>query len=384
MNTESSPVRILHVLRKMDRGGAEMRTLDLMRNIDRNRYRFEFCCTSGLPGELDNEIRELGGRLHYIPLDPRFPGRFSRLLRATPFDVVHSHVHYFSGYILRLAAKAGVPGRIAHFRSMTDGHGNNLRRRLQRRLMKGWLNRYATRILGVSEASLESAWGDRWRRDERCEVIYNGIDAGLFAGPGDRAGVRREFQIPGESPLCIHVGRMDEAKNHGRLLRIFEHVLKLRPDSYLILAGGGADGAIERNARTLAADLGIEGRVTFAGTRGDVPRLLAAADLMIFPSLREGLPGAVLEASAAGAPVLASDLPCIVEISQQAPRVYCLSLAATDEAWAGAAVELMSRRRPEEDPVKLFDQTCFAMRHCARAFEMVYDGGQPRLEGGAS
>jgi glycosyltransferase involved in cell wall biosynthesis len=377
MKTGAGPLRILHVLSRMNRGGVELRTLDLMRHIDRERYEFEFCCTSGLAGELDGQVIELGGRMHPIRFDLNFSGRFRALLRERRFDVVHSHLHYLSGYILRLAAKEGVPARIAHFRSTHDGHRNNLRRLLQRALMRHWLDRSATRILGVSGATLQYAWGDAWRRDARCGVIYNGIDAAQFSGAQDRAGVRREFGIPSASALCIHVGRMDAAKNHTRLLHIFERVLRLHGDCYLVLAGAGEDG-IEQNARHAAATLGIAERVIFAGTRRDVPRLLGASDLMIFPSSREGLPGAILEASAAGTPVLASDLPCILEISERLTDVRCLSLSQADEVWAAVAVEMIARGGTAGTAFQRFEQTQFSMRNCIRAFEAVYRGSGRR------
>jgi glycosyltransferase involved in cell wall biosynthesis len=376
MTAGEGALRILHVFSRMNRGGAELRTLDLMRHIDRERYQFEFCCTSGLAGELDHEAIELGGRIHPIRFDLSFSRRFRKLLRDRRFDAVHSHLHYLSGYILRLAAREGVPGRIAHFRSTHDGHGNNLRRLLQRRLMRHWLDRSATRILGVSGASLQDAWGDGWQRDARCEVIYNGVDAFRFTAIPDPEGVRREFGIPSGSALCIHIGRMDEAKNHVRLLQIFERVLRLRGDCYLILAGGGESG-IEQSARTTAARLGIAERVVFAGTRSDVPRLLGAAELMIFPSSREGLPGAILEASAAGTPVLATNLPCILEISERLTEIRCLSLSEPDEIWAAAAIGMIAQRGAAGAALKRFELTQFSMRNCTRAFEAVYRGSGP-------
>src|SRR4029077_16843152 len=124
--------------------------------------------------------------------------------------------------------------------------------------------------------------------------------------------------------------------------------------------------------------LGIAERVVFAGTRRDVPRLLGAADLMIFPSSREGLPGAILEAAAAGAPVLATGLPWILEISQRLMDVRCLSLSQADETWAAAAVGMIACRGTAGAALKRFEQTPFSMRNCTRAFEAVYRGSGPR------
>src|SRR5579863_9751693 len=113
----SSPIRILHIFGRMDRGGAETRTLELLRALDRRIYIFEFCSLSGQRGELDDEIVALGGKVHLLRLNAAFPSAFLYLLRKRQFAAVHSHVHLFTGIILLLAAVAGVPNRIAHFRS---------------------------------------------------------------------------------------------------------------------------------------------------------------------------------------------------------------------------------------------------------------------------
>ncbi|HYW81438.1 MAG TPA: glycosyltransferase, partial [Thermoguttaceae bacterium] len=106
----TKPLAILHVHGRMGRGGAEMRTIELFRNIDREKYRFHFCATSGSAGELDDEIRALGGHVHRMPQQPiGFSRRLRQLIRQHEFDVVHSHLHFYSGYLLKLAAECNVP-----------------------------------------------------------------------------------------------------------------------------------------------------------------------------------------------------------------------------------------------------------------------------------
>src|SRR5437773_551095 len=97
-------IRILNVSSRMDRGGAEMRTLELMRRLDRGRFQVEFCCTSGCEGEMAPEIRALGGQVHPLPLGLGFAGRFARLLREGRFDVVHANLLHTSGWMLQIAA----------------------------------------------------------------------------------------------------------------------------------------------------------------------------------------------------------------------------------------------------------------------------------------
>ncbi len=336
-----TPFKVLHVFGRMQRGGAEMRTLDVMRHIDREKLSFQYATLSGLPGELDGQIRALGGEVHPVKLGLDFPWKFRRLLSAHRFDAVHSHVHYSSGFILRLAAGVKVPVRIAHFRSTEDGRGGSIRRRVQRKILKRWIDRYATHILAVSEGAMEASWGQDWKQDPRAQTVYNGLDLAAFHGPPDPDGVCREFNIPAGSVLCTHVGRFSPPKNHGRLLSIFSELLRRTPEAYLVLVGGGTLDA-ELPIRARASELGLADRVVFAGVRDDVPRLLLGADLMIFPSTWEGLPGAVLEACAAGLPVLASDLPGVQEIARFFPGVACVSLEESDQVWSDRALRLLA------------------------------------------
>ena len=338
----SDPIQVLHVLGRLNRGGAELRTLELMKNMDRMRYKFHVCCLSGLPGELDGEVRSLGGEVHLLPLGISFPAKFRRLLRDGHFGAVHSHVHWPSGYIVRLAAQEEIPQRICHFASTWDGKREGLARRLRNRLLKEFVERYATDIVGVSEGALAANFGPGWPQDPRCRVIYRGIEVERFREAPDRAGMRAEFDLPPDAFVVLHVGRMDPPKNHERLVRIFERFLRLTPNAYLLLVGAVREPIASR-VRQMADQAGVSDRIRYAGIRSDLPRLLKSSDLMIFPSLWEGLPGSVLEAVAAQLPVLATDLPGIREIAQYLPGLLTMSLDLSDDLWAEAALDLQSR-----------------------------------------
>lgn len=367
-------LRILHVFGQMQQGGAELRTLDLMRHLDRERYRLEFCTLSGLPGALDDSIRTLGGRIYPCRLGLGFPVRFRRLLRQERFDVVHSHVHYSSGYILRLASKEGVPVRVAHFRNTGDGRPETLLWTLRKRVLRHWIDRYASRILAVSEGAMRYAWRPDWRADARCCVIYNGLDVSRYRIPADPNGVRREFGFLEGIRLYINVARMDPQKNHVRLATIFASIAHRDPDARLAVVGRGGN-AIERDFLARVKDLGISDRVVLTGVRNDIPRLLKSADLMIFPSTREGLPGAVLEACAAGTPVLGTSLPGLCEIATHFPSVRTLSLEVDDEAWADSAEEMREASHRDSESAERVARSAFGIETCARAFCSVWEGG---------
>lgn len=374
MNPQSRK-RVLHVFGRMQRGGAEMRTVDVMRYIDRARFDFRFCTLSGMPGDLDPAIRALGGEVYPAKLSPTFPFRFVQLLRALQVDVVHSHVELFSGFILWLARQAGVGARIAHFRNTSDGHPPTVRRRVQRGVMRNLLNANATKILAVSEGAMDESWSREWRTDPRCAVVYNGLPRDEFVRNRDMKGVREEFGLPLDAELLVHVGRMDPAKNHERVVKIFANIFRQRPRARLLLVGRGGND-IERRVRALVRDHRLEETVVLAGVRDDVPRLLCGADLLLFPSQWEGLPGAVLEACAAGLPVVASDLPGIREIAVHCPTVAVVSLSAPEDEWARCAVAaLASGRVPEPGTaVEAFARTPFTVERCVSTLQDIYAG----------
>jgi glycosyltransferase involved in cell wall biosynthesis len=364
------PIRILHIFGRMARGGAEIRTLELLRHLDPAEYHFEFCALSGKPGDLDSEIRRLGGKVHLMKLSPPFARRFRRLLKQGEFYVIHSHVHYSSGFLLRIAAQSGIPRRIAHFRTANDGKGTGSWRRTRNSILKHWIDSFATDILGVSRAALDGSIGADWRRDPRCKVIYNGIDGSSTPIEPDRAGVRAEFAIPPEAALVIHVGGFKPEKNHDRLLKIFANLSMRLPHAYLLLAGAGHEPVLS-SVRRLVRELSLTGRVIECGERSDASRLLHASDVMIFPSRREGLPGAVLEAAAAGTPVLASDLPPMIEISNYLP-IRTMPLASSDDAWSAAVIDLCQDNALRERLTSAFRLSPFTIPRSVAAFEQVY------------
>lgn len=367
------PIRILHVFGRMNRGGAEMRTLDIMRHIDREKYRLEYCSLSGLRGDLDDEIATLDGVTHLCKLDFKFPIRFVQLLRRERFDVVHSHVHYSSGLILLLARFGGVGTRIAHFRTTGNGTSRQKFRRIRNSMLRWLINRNATRILAVSRGAMVANLGQHWQDDPRCSVTYSGVDVEKYSVPADRLGVRREFALDQLTQLIIHVGRMDPPKNHRRLLTIFAAIAESDPACFLLMVGRN-DSILQQELFARAETLHLSNRIAFAGLRTDIPRLLLASDLLLFPSLWEGLPGVLLEATAAGIPVLASDTPGALEISQRIPSVHTLPLSLPDRVWSDLAISLLQSTTDATETLAALKNSVFSAENVARVHTSAWTG----------
>jgi glycosyltransferase involved in cell wall biosynthesis len=371
-----NPIKVLHVFGRMQPGGAELRLLDLIGRLPPFEFRVDVCALSGAAGPLDAAVRSYGGDVRPLRLNARFPLRFVRLLRRGRYDVVHSHVLYASGPILALAAAAGIPVRVAHFHSTRDGQPTTWRRQIARGLMSHLIARCATDIIACGEGAMDAMW-PAWRGDRRCRVIYDALDLTRFEQPVDRLAVRSDLGIAVMSPLFVHVGNQMPEKNHERLLGIFAAIQRAAPASRLLLVGAGTDepqGAIARWIQSC----GLEGSVLTLGVRHDVPRLLSAADALLLPSLHEGLPGVVLEACAAGVPVLASDLPGVREIASRLALVKYLPLGAADRAWADAALALPAeaeRMNLRDRAREAFRPSVFHVDRAVEAHRTLWQGG---------
>ncbi len=332
------PIRILHVVGGMVRGGIETWLMHILRHIDRDRFHMDFLVHRTDPCAYDDEIRSLGSRIIPCTLDRWRPwayaANFSRIMREYgPYDVVHSHVHHFSGYVLRIAKQAGVPLCIAHSHNDTSAQEAKagLYRQLYRRLTQSWISRYANVGLGCSNFAAADLFGSKWESDRRWQILYYGIDLTPFREAIDKEAMRRELGIPSDAFVIGHVGRFVEQKNHEFLIEIAAEVAQREPKMHLLLLG---EGELRSPIQRQVEQIGLSDRVTFAGTRPDIPHLMRGAmDVFLLPSLFEGLPVVGIEAQAAGLPLILSDT-ITPEVEILKPLVKWLSLSQPAVAWA--------------------------------------------------
>ena len=377
MSKRGNTIRILHVLGMMERGGAETWLMHIIRMIDRDRYRMDFLVHVPEPQEYDDEIRTLGSALIVCPhtrQPVRYARDFLRVLRERgPYDVVHSHVHQYSGLVLRLAKRAGVPVRIAH--SHLDASAleadASLPRRAYLRLMRHWIDASATDGLAASAQAAADLFGADWRTDARYRTLFCGIDLDPFGACVCRAAVRAEFAIPAGAFVVGHVGRFTGQKNHAFLLDIAAETARRDPSVYFLLVG---EGELRPAMQERADALGIGERVIFAGARADVPRLMRGVmDAFLFPSRYEGLGLALVEAQAAGLPcVFSAVVPCEADIVP--PLVRRLSLDQPARDWADALLAARDAPPPLAQPaaLRIARATPFDVRASWAELERVY------------
>jgi glycosyltransferase involved in cell wall biosynthesis len=369
--SKTKQLRVLHVLGSMDPGGLETWLLQVLKEIDRG-VQLHFCTFGPQPGLLAIEVARLGGVMVPCAIGKdswSFSRRFRKILRETRYDVVHSHVHHFSGAVLRWANKEGVPIRIAHSHNSHDGRTDSPTRRCYRFLMKSWINRYATRGLAPSEPAAQ-LFGENWKADHRFQILRFGLDLLPFEEPIDRCNIRSELGIPCGAAVIGHVGRFDRSKNHSFLLEIAGSVLKGRTDIHFLLVG---DGPLRSEIETQARTMGLSSNMHFVGIRTDVPRLMRGGmDLFIFPSINEGFGFSLLEAQAAGLGCLVSDtIPR--DAASVTDSAEFLSLSAGSSHWAARARARLEGVR-SKSPAIVTDEfrSRFSMQASLRQLMNIY------------
>ncbi len=345
----SQPIRVLHIFGRMNRGGAETFIMHVYRHMDRSKIQFDFAVHSDQPGHYDEEIRSLGGRIFVLPRPrlaalPVYKRALARVLRKEgPFAAVHSHVHFYSGIPLAIAASAGVPLRIAHSHTTLDGKGDSLLRRVYFWYMRRLIHRSATHILAPSRLACEALYGSGWEQDPRVRVVHNGIALFPFESLPDRYALREKMRFYQDAILIGHVGRFDIPKNHRFLVEIFERLVVRFPTARLVLVG---DGPLRPEIEKLVRVKGIQDRVFFLGVRADVPEIIGCLDVFLFPSLWEGIPLVLLEAQAAGVHCVVSDV-----ISDEADLgiglLHPVSLKAGPDIWVAHVLKALQGNRPD-------------------------------------
>ena len=372
-------IKILHVVGGMRQGGIETWLMNVLRHIDCGQFQCDFLVHTEEPCAYDEEIRRRGSKI--IPcLDPHNPWRyaqnFKKLMKEFgPYDVVHSHVHLFSGVVLRLASAAGVPIRVAHSHNDTSElqKQSNFLRRGYYALMRAWIKRYATSGLGASNNAAAALFGQNWCEDIRWKRLYYAIDLSPFAEDVNSAAVRREMGFSESAFIIGHVGRFVEQKNHAFLVEIASELVKRERSAKFLLVG---EGSLRTSVERRVSELGLSNNFCFAGTSSQVARLMRGAmNVFLLPSHFEGLGLVLVEAQASGIPCVLSDV--VPQEADIVPSLMCrMPLSGSAAEWADAILNLHGRAR-ESDRIKALAtvaQSQYNILTNIRTLEGVYVG----------
>lgn len=323
---EKEPIRILQCVSNMDRAGIETMIMNFYRNIDREKIQFDFLVNKSKPGDYDEEIKSLGGKIYKSPgLNPFKFFKYQRFMKELfkdhpEYKVIHCQNEAMGYYALKAAKNCNIPVRIAH------SHNTVTRLDLKfpiKIYCKSKLKKVANILVACSHAA------GKYLFSEDVKVINNAIDTSKFIyNKNIRDKIRKQFNLNGKF-VVGHIGRFEPQKNHKFLIDVFNEIHKKDENSVLLLVG---NGSLEAEVKKKVSELDLDDCVIFTGGISNVNEMYQAMDVFVLPSFHEGLPVVGIEAQTSGLPcVFSSKITDEVKITD---NVIFFDLTVSAESWA--------------------------------------------------
>lgn len=332
-------VRVLQIIGSLNMGGAENFLMNLYRSIDRGRVQFDFAVyDQAQRGSFYDEVGAMGGKVFYIP------GKSSgimknmiaikRIVEEQGYKIVWRHTESWVGALDLVAAKYGGAEKLVlhSHNTKVEGMEKILHYILRPFISPVITNRFACGLMA-----------GRWMYGkEDFRIIHNGIDISKYRYDDKvRNEYRDNFEVANKLVLG-HIGRFAEEKNHIFLLDLLCYMLKHNQNIVLMLVG---EGELKKKIEHAAEEKGLMDHVRFLGVRNDVEKLLQMFDVLVFPSLFEGVPVTLVEAQT-------SDLPCVVSdnVSAEVQLLNVarfLNLSESLEEWEKNIIALSKHKRTD-------------------------------------
>lgn len=341
-----TPIRILHVVQRMEAAGVQSFIMNIYREIDRTKVQFDFLTHYSERQFYDDEIERLGGRIYRLSVREdkdfiKYIRDLKKFFMSHPeYKIVHGHMDSLGFFYLGAAKNAGVPVRIAHAHNVIES-GNLIKR------LRHQINRfYKTNATFLAACSMEA--GVYMFGCDSFKVIHNPIEVDRFKYSSViREQVRKELNI-GENIVIGNIGRFAQQKNHSFLLDIFKQINSKVSNAKLVLVG---KGELMNKIIDYGDELGLKDRILYLGVRSDVNRIYQAMDAFVFPSKFEGLGIVAIEAQASGLPTICSEN---VPLSAGVTDLFCqLSLSDSSDVWAEKIISEVQKNERKDQSGKL-------------------------------
>jgi len=361
-------IRLMQITHDLAIGGLQQVVVNLCRTIDRETFDVSVLCLRKL-GSLVPEVERLGIKVNMIPqkrnTDYIAFMKVARMLRQERIQVIHTHntQPFVDGTLAAMLSGVRTIVHTDHARDFPDKRRYMLAERL--------MSHFAYKVVGVSDHTSKNLIQYLKIPARKIITIPNGIDGSRFADEIDKPAKRQELGIPGDGPI-IGVGvRLDQQKGLTYLLQAMPMIVRQVPGTTLVIAG---EGPIEYELKCQAAEMGLTGSVKWIGPRLDIPDLLKLFDLYVLPSNWEGLPVCLIEAMAAGCPIVTTDVGGVRTAIQSGYNGILLA-PKDPQGLAKETVRLLLDSRTRQiyaaNGRRLFEQR-FTAEKMTRAYERLY------------
>lgn len=341
-------IRVCHVQLLPLMTGVQRVMLEIFNHLDRERFELHVACRE--TGPLTDELESRGIEYHLVPSlqrsirpwsDWRAFVQLRELFSRERFDVVHTHSSK-PGVLGRLAARqAGVPAIIHHVHGFSFHEFSSWPSRWLGSRAERWASDHCDRVVFVNQEERQLAIERGWLPEEKCLTVYNGVDLETFA-PGLRRYARQHLQqqcgLESDEIAILTMGRLDRQKQPLILPRIAARLQSLLPKAkwrILVAGSGPLQQALARDVNRM----GLGSRITLLDWQADPQQTVQAADIVLHPTLWEGLPLALIEAQAVALPIVASNVKGNREVVTEDTGILCPPQSA--DAYAMSLAKLM-------------------------------------------
>lgn len=351
----SEPKRVLHIVGGMNRGGAETMIMNIYRALDRKTLQFDFITHREDICDYDEEIRQLGGRIFYVPsIGASSPLTFVKRLTETikrtgPYQAVHAHTDFQTGFAALAAKLAGVGVRICHSHNTAWKQSPSWFDRLMLKGFRQLIFAFSTQLVACGEDAGAFLFGQKKMKSARVEILPNGIDLDLFfqLEPDAKVEMKKQLNLHDKKIVIGHIGRFHKQKNHAFFIELAQTLKKQGVSFQLVLVG---DGPLRHEIEADAEREGLKDDIVFTGVVSEVPQYMKAFDVFVMPSLFEGLPLVLVEAQASGLPCVISD-HITEEVDLGCGLIKRKSLQASEHEWMKAVLEAYYAESPAQETI---------------------------------
>lgn len=357
---------------RMMGGGVEATIMNHYRFLDHSQIQFDFIAQDDSDNIPLEAISTAGGRVYTVPSYKNLPDYIEaceKLFKEIQPDIVHSNMNALSVFPLKAAKHAGIPVRIAHSHS-TD-NPNEFAKTAAKTLLRPFSKIYPTHLVACGSLSAEWLFGKTAVQNGNVHYIRNAIDLQRFVfSETQRKRLRESIGVSDGQFVVGQIGRFSAQKNQMFSIEIMQHLIQIIPDAVLVFLG---IGDMMNAVKEKVARLGLERHVRFMGLCHDANFWYSAFDTLLFPSLYEGLPLTVIEAQAAGLPIIVSD-HVTGEAFVNKKLITTVALNLSPAVWASTLANTFSdmRKRANIDHTTVLKEAGYEIRDSARDMQQWY------------
>ncbi len=363
------PARVLHVVGAMNRAGTESMLMNIYRNINHHKIKFDFVSYEDEEADFDEEIEFLGGRIFTLSKSNSIKQLYDVMKNHGPYDVVHAHTLFHCGIACLAAFLARIKVRIAHAHTTAD-HSHQLLRKLYIFMMRFLIYLFATQKLACSGEAGSYLFGKKSLSKQNYSHFPNVIDYKNYhdVPEKDIEKFKCSVGIKKDNIVIGHIGTFKASKNQQFLLKIMENLIEINRHMILLLIG---DGELKDPIQNLVRQKNLTEHVKILGKREDIPTILHSLDVFLFPSLYEGLGMVLLEAQASG-------IPCIVSEAIQPEADLGIGLVERvplneSLVWVEKIIQNTGQRDNNPDKIEIaFDKSGYSLTNGIKTIQQIY------------